>query len=239
MTALPTPPPSLPAVAPVPPRPAPSLSPAWLDPHRGLPRAAACPEWAIRATDCLLCLLAALPALLIIAACALVIRLDSPGPVLFRQWRSGRDGRRFQLWKLRTMVADAEQRKASLRARSEVPWPDFKLAGDPRITRAGAWLRHSSLDELPQLWNVLRGDMSWVGPRPTSFAGDTYELWQTERLDVRPGLTGLWQVLARGRTPFPERVRLDIAYVRRRSWWLNVKIIFATIAKVWSGDGAK
>ncbi|MGH9543069.1 MAG: sugar transferase [Terriglobales bacterium] len=213
---------------------------AWLDPgpprRRPLSRGA---EAAIRATDCLLCLLAAPLALLIVAACAAAIRLDSPGPVFFRQWRSGQGGRRFQLLKLRTMTADADRRKEELRARSEVPWPDFKLGGDPRVTRAGAWLRRASLDELPQIWNIWRGEMSWVGPRPTSFAHDTYDLWQTERLEVRPGLTGLWQVLERGESAFPERVRLDIAYVRARSWWLNLKILLATFGKVWSGDGAK
>ncbi|HZT72281.1 MAG TPA: sugar transferase [Terriglobales bacterium] len=212
----------------------------WLDPGPPRKRPPAPVALALgRITDCLLCLLAAPLAAAIIAACAVVIRFDSPGPIFFRQWRSGRHGRRFELWKLRTMRADADQDKEELRASSEVPWPDFKLSRDPRVTRVGAWLRRTSLDELPQLWNIWRGEMTWVGPRPTSFSHEVYELWQTERLEVRPGLTGLWQVLERGQSPFPQRVRLDVAYVRARNWKLNAKIMVATIGKVWSGDGAK
>lgn len=195
-------------------------------------------EGLIRLTDMAFCLLVALPAAGVILLAAVAVRWDSPGPAFFSQTRVGRDGRPFRLWKLRTMVADAEAKKESLRARSRVPWPDFKVADDPRVTRVGAWLRRASLDELPQLWNVLRGDMALVGPRPTSFGAARYELWQTERLEVRPGLTGLWQVLARGGIAFDERVRLDVAYLRARGWRLNLRLMFATALAVWGGDGA-
>lgn len=214
------------------------LDPAWL---RAAPawRRAPAADWPLRLLDRAVCLAAALPALVLIAVCAAAIRLDSAGPPLFSQPRTGRGGRPFRLWKLRTMVADAELQKAALRGRSELAWPDFKLAHDPRITRVGAWLRRTSLDELPQLWNVWRGDMSLVGPRPTSFAAATYEPWQAERLEVLPGLTGLWQVLARGRCSFAERSRLDIIYVRSRSLGLNLRILAATALSVLRDEGAK
>ncbi|MGH9507531.1 MAG: sugar transferase [Terriglobales bacterium] len=214
------------------------LDPAGLRRPPALRRSPAA-EWPLRALDRAVCLLAGLPALAVVAACACAIRLDSPGPALFSQPRTGRGGQRFRLWKLRTMVADAESLKPALRARSEVDWPDFKLSHDPRITRVGAWLRRTSLDELPQLWNVWRGEMSLVGPRPTSFAAATYEPWQAERLEVLPGLTGLWQVLARGRCSFAQRSRLDIIYVRSRSLGLNLRILAATALSVLRDEGAK
>ena len=131
------------------------------------------------------------PTLLLIAV---AVRLDSPGPIVYAAERTGLHGRRFKMLKFRTMVRNAEELKAQLRDASIVPWPDFKLIDDPRITRVGKFLRKTSLDELPQLWNVLVGDMSLVGPRPTSFAVETYDLWHTARLEVRPGITGYWQV---------------------------------------------
>jgi lipopolysaccharide/colanic/teichoic acid biosynthesis glycosyltransferase len=166
----------------------------------------------------------------VLALIALAIWVQDPGaPVLFRQLRCGRGGRQFELLKFRTMVRDAEALKEALRERSVVAWPDFRLPNDPRVTRLGRFLRRSSLDELPQLVNVLRGEMSLVGPRPTSFDAGTYELWQTGRLDFRPGITGPWQVLGRGSMDFTERCRLEISFFRRRSLarelWLLVRTI--------------
>lgn len=168
---------------------------------------------------------------------ALVVRLESPGPVLFTQLRTGQHGRRFRMYKFRTMVADAEERKAELAHLNELPWPDFKITDDPRVTRAGRFLRKTSLDELPQLLNVLKGDMSIVGPRPTSFSSDTYDLWHTARLDVPPGLTGLWQLSARNECTFDERLRYDIAYVRQMSPLLDARIVLKTFGEVARGGG--
>jgi lipopolysaccharide/colanic/teichoic acid biosynthesis glycosyltransferase len=165
------------------------------------------------------------PVIVLIAAC--VWASDPGAPVIFRQPRCGYGGRRFELLKFRTMVRDADALKASLRERSLVAWPDFRVADDPRVTRLGRMLRRTSLDELPQLLNVLRGDMSLVGPRPTSFDVSTYALWQTARLDFRPGITGPWQVLGRTSMDFTERCRLEISFFRRRSLgrelWLLVR----------------
>jgi lipopolysaccharide/colanic/teichoic acid biosynthesis glycosyltransferase len=152
--------------------------------------------------------------------------------------RTGRYGLRFRLYKFRTMVPDAEERKSDLMHLNELQWPDFKIAEDPRVTRVGRLLRKSSLDELPQLLNILKGEMSFVGPRPTSFHPDTYKLWHTERLEVVPGLTGLWQVSGRSNLEFDDRVRLDIAYIRRRSLTLDLLILIRTFGAVWSQDGA-
>jgi lipopolysaccharide/colanic/teichoic acid biosynthesis glycosyltransferase len=191
-----------------------------------------------RATDILLCLLA-LPILLPVAVIvAIAIRLDSPGSILFRQQRTGRHGVRFGMYKFRTMVRDAEELKASLAHLSIVPPPDFKVIDDPRITRVGGLLRKTSLDELPQILNVLRGEMTLVGPRPTSFAGSTYDLWHTARLEVTPGITGLWQIKGRNEATFDERLRLDIAYIRNMSPWLDLKILFGTVFSVIRRDGA-
>lgn len=192
-----------------------------------------------RTLDLILCLIAAVPALIVVGLCALAIRLETPGPALFCQGRTGRDGRLFRMWKLRTMVRNAEELKMQLAHLNELPWPDFKITNDPRITRVGAFLRRTSLDELPQLWNVLRGEMSWVGPRPTDFGPDRYQLWHTERLDVVPGLTGLWQVLARAQCSFDERLRLDLAYLRGWSLHLELAILWRTVAVVLTGKGAK
>jgi lipopolysaccharide/colanic/teichoic acid biosynthesis glycosyltransferase len=136
------------------------------------------------------------------------------------------------------MVPDAEARKAELAARSERSWPDFKIADDPRITPLGRTLRATSLDELPQCWNVLRGDMSLVGPRPTSFSSETYEAWQTARLEVVPGLTGLWQVEARDGSDFAERIRLDLRYVEEHGFLYDLKLLLRTIpAVLWNREG--
>ena len=174
----------------------------------------------------------------ILLGCALAIRLESPGPVMFSQKRTGRAGRRFPMWKFRTMVANAEELKAELAHLNILPPPDFKIPNDPRVTKVGKFLRATSLDELPQLFNVLRGDMSIVGPRPTSFPASSYELWHTQRLDVAPGMTGLWQLEGRNATTFDERLRLDVQYIRRRSLVLDLQLLARTVAVVLRRSGA-
>jgi lipopolysaccharide/colanic/teichoic acid biosynthesis glycosyltransferase len=196
-------------------------------------------QFAKRAIDVALAGFLLFIALPVLAVAALAIKLTSPGgPVLFRQRRTGYQGRQFTLFKLRTMVPDAEARKAELSHLNARTWPDFKIEHDPRITRVGRVLRATSIDELPQLLNVLRGDMSLVGPRPTSLAHDKYALWQYERFDVRPGLTGLWQIAGRESSSFDHRLRLDIAYATRQSLWLDLTILVRTIPVVVLGRGA-
>ena len=174
----------------------------------------------------------------VLALCCLAIKLYSSGPLFFTQERTGIGGQRFKMYKLRTMVANAEELKATYLHLNELTYPDFKITNDPRITKVGHILRKTSLDELPQILNVLRGDMSLVGPRPTSFSASTYTLWHTARLDVKPGLTGLWQVSGRNELDFDDRLRLDIAYVRNQALWLDVLILLRTIGCVFSGRGA-
>jgi lipopolysaccharide/colanic/teichoic acid biosynthesis glycosyltransferase len=181
-------------------------------------------------------LLALLPFLLFIA---LMIRLDSPGPVLFGHRRVGINGKMFTMYKFRTMVKNAEELKEQSRHLNEMNWPAFKIANDPRITRVGRLLRRTSLDELPQLFNVLKGDMSIVGPRPHSWGIDTYRPWQTERLEVPPGMTGLWQVSGRNEiADFGDWVEMDIEYIERQSWRLDLTILIQTAAAVLTGRGA-
>jgi len=170
---------------------------------------------------------------------ALIVRVTSPGaPVTFTQLRTGKGGERFQMYKFRTMVPNAEELKTHYAHLNELQWPDFKITNDPRVTKIGRFLRKTSLDELPQLFNVLRGEMSLVGPRPTSFGPETYQLWHTERLDVAPGLTGLWQIIGRAQLEFDDRLRLDIAYIERRSLWLDINILFQTVIAVFKQRGA-
>lgn len=191
-----------------------------------------------RMLDVALCLIALPVFLPVMGICALLVWLDDPGPVLFVQRRTGRGGRRFRMFKFRTMVQDATALKEKYAHLNELSGPDFKISDDPRITRVGAFLRKSSLDELPQVFNVLRGDMSLVGPRPTSFDASTYTLWHTERLEVLPGITGLWQVRGRSDIDFDDRVRLDIEYVRSRSLLLDVRLLFETVQAVFAQSGA-
>ncbi len=180
-----------------------------------------------------------LPVLLpVIGICALLIWLDDPGPIFFRQYRTGKGGKRFKMFKLRTMATNAEELKQKYAHLNELTWPDFKITNDPRVTRVGRILRKTSLDELPQIFNVIKGDMSLVGPRPTSFDVSTYKLWHTERLEVLPGLTGLWQVSGRSDLDFDERLRLDIAYIERQSLWLDIQILIRTVTVVFTQDGA-
>ena len=190
-----------------------------------------------RLFDVAVCVLTLPVFLLLFLICALAIRLDSPGPILIAQERTGRDGGRFRMRKFRTMVRNAEELKAELAHLNILPPPDFKIPNDPRITRVGRFLRQSSLDELPQLLNVIRGDMSLVGPRPTSFDPSTYSLWHTYRLDVAPGITGLWQINGRNETTFDERLRIDIEYIERRSFRLDLEILLKTIPAVLRRSG--
>jgi lipopolysaccharide/colanic/teichoic acid biosynthesis glycosyltransferase len=191
-----------------------------------------------RAFDLAVCLLLLPVVVPLLFLCALAVLLDSPGPILIAQTRTGRDGARFRMFKFRTMVANAEELKPALAHLNERPWPDFKITNDPRITHVGHILRPTSLDELPQLINVVRGEMSLVGPRPTSFEPSTYSLWHTYRLEVTPGITGLWQVKGRNQTDFNERLRLDIEYIRRRSFALDLKILLQTVPAVLKRSGA-
>jgi lipopolysaccharide/colanic/teichoic acid biosynthesis glycosyltransferase len=187
---------------------------------------------ALRVVDLLAVLLVAPFALLVLAIAAVAIRIDDGGPVLFSQLRTGRHGRRFRIWKIRTMVVGADAMKESLLAQGMQAGPAFKLERDPRVTRVGAVLRKLNIDELPQLWNVLRGDMSLVGPRPTSAAPDDYELWQTARLSARPGITGAWQVTPRKNDmPFDDRVRVDIRHLRSRTFRGDMRLIARTITR--------
>ncbi len=191
-----------------------------------------------RLLDVVVCLLL-LPFLFpVIGICGLALWLENPGPILFTQLRTGRGGYRFRMYKLRTMVTNAEEIKHQLRHLNELTWPDFKISNDPRVTRVGRILRKTSLDELPQIFNVIRGDMSLVGPRPTSFSANTYTLWHTERLEVQPGITGLWQVSGRSDVDFDDRLRLDIAYIRQRSFWFDLKLIYRTVVAVVKSKGA-
>jgi lipopolysaccharide/colanic/teichoic acid biosynthesis glycosyltransferase len=191
-----------------------------------------------RLLDVALTVITLLVLLPVLVACALAVRLSSPGPVLFQQMRTGRDGTRFMILKFRTMVANAEQLKGSVAHLNVLPFPDFKIPDDPRITRVGRFLRKTSLDELPQLVNVLRGDMSLVGPRPTSFDPSVYYLWHTKRLEVRPGITGLWQIRGRNTTTFDERLRLDLAYINRMSLIYDLRILLSTVPAVFRRAGA-
>jgi lipopolysaccharide/colanic/teichoic acid biosynthesis glycosyltransferase len=176
----------------------------------------------------------------LIGILALLITVTSPGaPAIFVQQRTGMGGRRFSLYKFRSMVPNAEELKAKYAHLNELQWPDFKISNDPRITPLGRFLRKTSLDELPQLFNILLGEMSLVGPRPTSFGPETYKLWHTERLDVLPGLTGLWQVVGRASLEFDDRLRLDIVYIERRSLALDFSILIRTFMAVLEQRGAK
>jgi lipopolysaccharide/colanic/teichoic acid biosynthesis glycosyltransferase len=170
---------------------------------------------------------------------AILIRVTSPGaPAFFTQLRTGKGGHRFRMYKFRSMVPNAEELKIKYAHLNELQWPDFKITNDPRITKVGKFLRKTSLDEIPQLFNVIKGEMSLVGPRPTSFAADTYKLWHTERLDVTPGLTGLWQIIGRASMEFDDRLRLDIAYIEKRSLWFDFNILVRTVTAVFQQRGA-
>jgi lipopolysaccharide/colanic/teichoic acid biosynthesis glycosyltransferase len=191
-----------------------------------------------RCSDLLILLLIAPIVIPLVAVLAIAVRLDSPGPAIVRIRRLGRDGRAFELFKLRSMTRDADRMKEALKHLNTLPWPDFKIAEDPRVTRVGRLLRKYSLDELPQLYNVLRGEMTFVGPRPCSVKLADYDLWQSERLDVTPGLVGRWQAEGRGSVDFAERCRLDIRQARSRSIRMNLQLVVATVRSVFVSKGA-
>lgn len=174
----------------------------------------------------------------VICLVILAIKVSGPAnPVWFAERRTGQDGRDFRMLKFATMVRNAKAMEAQLQHLNVLPPPDFKIPNDPRITSVGRFLRQTSLDELPQLLNVLVGDMSLIGPRPTNFGPSSWDAWHTERVDVRPGMTGLWQVRGRGRVSFDERVRMDIAYVRGMSLRMDVGILLSTVGAVIGREG--
>jgi lipopolysaccharide/colanic/teichoic acid biosynthesis glycosyltransferase len=194
--------------------------------------------WWKRAVDIAggtLILIAALP---IMAGCAIAIKLSDRGPILFRQRRAGLGGRPFTIYKFRTMVTDAEARKSKLMDRSEQDGPAFKIRHDPRITRVGRILRETSLDELPQLFNVLKGDMSLVGPRPLPIEeSNRCATWHRRRLDVTPGLTCIWQIRGRSTVSFADWIRMDRRYIRCQSLWQDLKLILLTVPAVFLRRG--
>jgi len=170
---------------------------------------------------------------------ALAIRLDSPGPIFFRQQRVGQDGELFDLIKFRSMYEDAEQRVQELKDQNEASGPLFKMRNDPRRTRVGAFIRRVSIDELPQFWNVLKGEMSVVGPRPALPSEVAmYEPWHLQRLEIAPGITGLWQVSGRSDLTFDEMVLLDVYYIENWSLATDLVILAKTIPTVLMGSGA-
>jgi len=209
--------------------------PAWPGARSG--RRAA--RWAKRALDVVVAAVALLVLAPLCAVIALAVVLDSPGPALFRQRRVGQHGRPFVMYKFRSMVDGAEEQLAAVRHLNSHRGPVFKARDDPRVTRMGRWLRRSSLDELPQLLNVLRGEMSLVGPRPplpAEVAHYTAREWR--RLAVRPGMTCLWQINGRSEVGFEEWVEMDLAYIERWSLWLDLAILLRTLPAVVSGRGA-
>jgi exopolysaccharide biosynthesis polyprenyl glycosylphosphotransferase len=211
-----------------------SLESAWRERHWQVY------EWVVkRALDILLAslgLVAMLPFWLVIV---LAIRLDSPGPAIFVQERVGQHGRRFRFYKFRSMYVDAERRLDEMLARNEVDGPVFKIRIDPRVTPLGGFLRRTSLDELPQLINVLKGEMSMVGPRPP-IPREVQEYRPSDifRLSVKPGLTCLWQISGRSNVSFDQWMEYDREYVRHMSLWLDVSILLRTVGAVLTMRGA-
>ena len=161
---------------------------------------------------------------------ALIVKFTSKGPVFFSQKRVGRNGKAFDMYKFRSMVVNAEELKEKLAAQNEMSGPMFKMKDDPRVTKVGKFIRKTSIDELPQLWNVLKGDMSLVGPRP-SLPKEVaqFEKWMHRRLEVKPGLTCYWQVSGRNNIDFEDWMKLDIRYVEERNFWIDIMLIFKTV----------
>lgn len=181
-------------------------------------------------------LILATPILLIVGV---FIKLESKGPIVFTQNRVGLNGKEFKMYKFRSMVVNAEELKKKLETQNEMSGPMFKIKDDPRITRVGKFIRKTSIDELAQLINVLKGDMSLVGPRPSlPKEVKQFEDWMLERLDVKPGLTCYWQVMGRNKIGFDEWMKLDIKYVRERSLWLDIKLIFRTFFVLFGDENA-
>ena len=176
----------------------------------------------------------------LLLAVAIAVKTSSEGPVLFRQTRCGRNGRLFKVYKFRSMVADAEGRLHEVKSLNEMSGPVFKASDDPRLTSIGKWLRKTSLDEFPQFWNVLKGDMSLVGPRPPLPSEvEQYEPWQRRRLSMKPGITCTWQVSGRNQIDFSEWMKLDLQYIDKWSLWLDLAILARTLRAVVTRHGAK
>ncbi|CUO25385.1 MULTISPECIES: sugar transferase [Clostridium] len=173
-----------------------------------------------------LALIILIPLFLVVA---ILIKVESPGKVIFSQDRVGKDGEIFRMYKFRSMVANAEELKRKLILENEATGPMFKIKNDPRITKIGRFLRRTSIDELPQLFNVLKGDMSLVGPRPSlPEEVEKFDPWMLRRLDVKPGLTCYWQVMGRNSISFEEWMKLDVKYVNERTLWIDIRLIFKT-----------
>ena len=166
----------------------------------------------------------------IIAVVACAVKFTSKGPVFFSQKRVGKNGELFEMYKFRSMVVNAEELKENLEEQNEMSGPMFKIKDDPRITKVGKFIRKTSIDELPQLWNILKGDMSLVGPRPSlPKEVEQFDNWMFKRLTVRPGLTCYWQVSGRNNIDFEDWMKLDIKYVEERNIWIDIKLIFKTV----------
>ena len=170
---------------------------------------------------------------------AIIIKTTSKGPVFFSQKRVGKNGKEFYMYKFRSMVVNAEELKEKLSAQNEMSGPMFKMKDDPRVTKVGKFIRKTSIDELPQLWNVLKGDMSLVGPRP-SLPKEVaqFEDWMYKRLEVKPGLTCYWQVSGRNNIDFEDWMKLDVKYVKERNLWIDIKLIFKTVGVLFGDKNA-
>ena len=166
----------------------------------------------------------------IIAIVACAVKFTSKGPIFFSQKRVGKNGELFEMYKFRSMVVNAEELKEKLKSQNEMSGPMFKMKNDPRVTKVGRFIRKTSLDELPQLWNVFKGDMSLVGPRPSlPKEVKQFDDWMLKRLSVRPGLTCYWQVSGRNNIDFEDWMKLDVKYVEERNLWIDIKLIFKTV----------
>ena len=170
---------------------------------------------------------------------AIIIKFTSKGPVFFSQKRVGRNGKEFDMYKFRSMVVNAEELKEKLAAQNEMSGPMFKMKDDPRVTKVGKFIRKTSIDELPQLWNILKGDMSLVGPRP-SLPKEVaqFDEWMYKRLEVKPGLTCYWQVSGRNNIDFEDWMKLDIRYVEEKNLWIDIKLIFKTVGVLFGDKNA-
>ena len=192
-----------------------------------------------RITDILLSLIGLIILSPVILIVAIAIKIDSKGPIIFKQDRIGKDEVRFGMYKFRSMVVNAEELKKDLQEQNEMSCPMFKMKNDPRITRVGRFIRKTSIDELPQLINVIKGDMSLVGPRPSlPKEVNCFEPWMKERLTVQPGITCFWQVSGRNNIPFKEWMELDIKYVREMNYWVDIKLIFKTFFVLFGDENA-
>ena len=175
----------------------------------------------------------------VIAIVSCAVKFTSKGPIFFSQKRVGKNGQLFDMYKFRSMVVNAEELKEKLANQNEMSGPMFKMKDDPRVTKVGKFIRKTSLDELPQLWNVLKGDMSLVGPRPSlPKEVKQFEKWLYKRLTVKPGLTCYWQVSGRNNIDFEDWMKLDISYVEDRNLWIDIKLIFKTVGVLFGDKNA-